>query len=472
MPNVLRVYNLQGLNLRVNPFLQEAGQLIRAVNVDTDMIGAKVKRPGYYKLLGTTSGSTVNQVFDWHKESGTQFWLYKSSGSLLEYSQQGTGAWTQCGNGTFTAGFQLGYAVLEDTLIVGDGVTNTRTTTSGTSFSDASGAPKASTFAQFQQRIWASGTSSDVFYSTTGTASDWTSDSSSIKIPGAGKVHALFTQNNRLVAAKNSGLMFKYDGADLFDLATVQGPTSPQSIADIEDYRVFLNRNGEQGFAGVKPELLSAPVERMIFNSIGSAVAGTQFDSAPAVDHRYDYFVTLGTITDDFTGETVPNATLKHNFQTNEHLTWSTYHMPHSWHSYVDNNRNLQLVFGGTGGQVYQWDLYAGTAQADDGQPIEVQMGGVLHFGQPEDDKEFQWINAFFNPGAQAKVQVAIADTFTKGILQWFDIGDVVNGMAEYRFPEGANRGKLLFWKVYEASRSAPFRFYGFTVSLDFVPNA
>ena len=471
MPD-LRVFNLQGLNLKVNPFLQQEGELLRAINVDTAQIGAKVKRPGYSKLLGTPENSTVTTIFDWHLGNGTQFWLYRQAAGKLYYSTQGTGAWALCGNGTFTSGGHLGHAVLEDTMIVGDGTIATRHTTNGTSFSDTTSAPKASTFAEFQQRIWASGTSSFMFYSTTGTASDWTTDSSSVRVPGAGNVSLLFKQNNRLVATKNSQLVFKYDGSDLFDLATEEGPSSPYSLGNKEDIRLWLNRNGVQVFDGVKPQLHSAVVDPLIANSLGSGVVGTQFDNAPAVVNGNDYFLTLGTVTDDFTGETINNATLKYNFQTNEYLIWSTFHEPTAWHSYIDNDRKRQLVFGGTNGQVYQFDLHSGTVQADDGNPIEVQMMGVLHYGQPEVDKEFKWTQAFFNPGAQAKMQTALADTFTKGKLNWFDVGDVVDGLAEYRFPEDANRGKLRFWKVYEASRSAPFSFFGFLDNVEFTPNS
>ena len=471
MADTLRTFNIKGLNLKVNPFLQENGELLRAVNVDTTIIGSKVKRPGYSKLLGTPENSTVTSLFDWHRANGTQFWLYRMAAGKLYYSTQGTGAWTICGNGTFTAGGHLGYAVLEDTMIVGDGTANTRHTTDGTSFSDTSGAPKASTFAEFNQRIWASGTSSLMFYSTTGTPTDWASDSSSVRIPGAGNVNLLFKQNNRLVATKNSQLVFKYDGVNLFDLATQEGASSPYSLGNREDYRFWLNRNGVQLFDGVKPQLQSSAIDPLIVNSLGSGIVGTQFDNAPGVVHRNDYFVTLGTVTDDFTGETIQNATLKYNLQTNEYLVWSTFHMPTAWHSYVDENRRQQLIFGGTGGQVWQFDLNSGTVQADDGNPIEVQMMGVLNYGQPEADKEFIWTQAFFNPGAQAKIQTAIADTYTKGKLNWFDVGDVVDGLAEYRFPEDANTGKLRFWKIYEASRSAPFRFFGFSDTVNFKPN-
>ena len=65
-----------------------------------------------------------------------------------------------------------------------------------------------------------------------------------------------------------------------------------------------------------------------------------------------------------------------------------------------------------------------------------------------------------FNPGCQAKIQVAAANTFTKGKLNWIDLGDAQNGVVEYK-PSGL-RSRLLFVKIYEASRNARFHFYGF----------
>ena len=48
-------------------------------------------------------------------------------------------------------------------------------------------------------------------------------------------------------------------------------------------------------------------------------------------------------------------------------------------------------------------------------------------------------------------------------------IGLLDDGIAQLRFPSGS-QGRLLFWKVIEASRGARFNFYGFTVDLDLLP--
>ena len=197
---VYRNFNLGGINHIVNPLLQPADNLLRAVNVETDVIGAKKKRVGYITYLGIPDTNQVNTLFDWHRNNGTQFWNYRASGSILYYSQQGTGDWTICGNGTIPNNDNVYHDVLEDTLVITSPTGTTRHSTTGTSFTDTSSAPVGGVgVIEFNQRIWIAGTSSNTFYSTTGTPTDWTSDSSSILIPGEGKLLSAFKESNRLV---------------------------------------------------------------------------------------------------------------------------------------------------------------------------------------------------------------------------------------------------------------------------------
>jgi len=460
---IVRVYNLAGLNLKVSPFLHKEGDMIRCLNTENDQIGAKKKRPGYVTYLGTADGVQVNTLFNWTKNSGTQLWNYRASGSILYYSTQGTGVWTTCGNGTITDGNHVGHAVLEDTLIVGDGAGSTRFTTDGTSFSNGTGAPEADHFAQYQERIWCGGTSSDLYYSTTGTPSDWTSDSSSIKIPGAGKINGVFKANDRLAITKNSGLMFRYDGYNLVDMATDLAFTSPYSVGEVEGYRVGLNRLGFFGYGGDRPEIVSNPIEKQVYNDAGEGIAGTVFDNAPGVCHRYDYLCSVGTVTDDLTDEEVADCIEKYDYQADEWSNWKFAHRPTAWLSYKDATGNQKLIFGDANGQCY---TYGGTATNDNGETVETVMELVIHGGVPETEKKWNWLWAFFNPGCQAKVQVAMGNTFTKGKKKWIDLGDCSNGVAEFKFPQGS-RSRLLFVKIYEASRNTRFNLYGFSYDAD-----
>jgi hypothetical protein len=468
---ITRVFNLGALNIKLNPLLLQPGELIRAVNVDRDNIGGWKQRSGYGTFLGTTGTTEIKSLWSWMRNDGTTNYVYKYSDNKVYYSFQGTGAWTVAGSGTLTGGY-VGHTVLDDTMIIGDGASTTRHTSNGTSFTETTSAPLASQFDEFQGRVWAArgtavtGTATDLIYSTVGTASDWTTDSSSIRIPGAGKVNAVFKANDRILATKESLNMFKYDGDSLLDLATDMGPSSPYAIGEVEGFRIWPNRSmGFIAYGGVRPEIVSNAIDKQLFNDSGSAVIGTNWGTMQGVVYRNNYFCTVGTTTDDLTGETVPNCIEKYDFSQNEWVNWSLYNTPTSFGTYLDKSGDIQLIWGASNGQCYQLQ---GTANSDNGNMINSVIEGVLNFGVPETDKKFNYIWAFANPGCEAKIQVAIGNSFTKGKKNWIDLKQVEDGVMEARFPEGS-RGKLLFWKLYDSSRNARWAFNGFAVDVDFI---
>ncbi len=465
------VFTLGGLNLKVSPLLQNPGDLIRSVNVDSYPIGAKKKRPGYITYLGTMpNGGVVQDLYNFSKNNGTQFWNYALAGGQLYYSTQGTGNWTICGNGTLSASGNLTGAVLEDTLVIGDGVSATRHSTDGTSFTNTNAAPIAVSLLDYHQRIFAAGTASNVFWGNVGTPSDWTNDSSSVLIPGPGKLNTTFKvgarEGDALIASKNSGKMFSYDEYVLNDLSAGLGPTSLKSIGEIENLRIYGNRLGFFSFEGSKPGLLSNAIERQIYNDDATGIVGTAFESIAGVGHKYKYYASVGNVTDDLTGETVTNCVLVYDSQMNEWSNYSFASKPTSWLSFKDANGNQRLIFGsGDNGQCYE---VAGTATNDNGSPIESVMEGVLHLGSPELDKDWKYIRASTNPGCEGHLMVAIGDTFTKGKKKWITLGDLTNGVVEHRFPSGST-GKILHWKFAESSKNARFNFYGFACEADII---
>lgn len=462
----INLKNIGGLNLNVSPLLHKEGELIRSVNVETDLVGGKRKRSGYVTYLGTPDNDQVNTLFDWHRNDGTTFWNYRASGSILYYSTQGTGDWTVCGNGTIGAGAHVGQAVLEDTLIIGDGTTATRHTTNGTSFTNTSAAPIAPQFTDFQNRIHAIGTASFEFFSTTGTPSDWTSDSTSLTIPGPGKLLQVLKSPDRITFTKNSGGMFRYDGDTLVDLATKLGPSSPYSVAEVEGFRFWLNRLGIFGYNGDIPDLVSNPIEKQIYNDANGGIAGTVFDTAPGVVHRYDYLLSVGTITDDLTNETLEDAIIKYDYQLSQFSNYKFNNFPTAWHSFKNNSQEQQLIFGGTSGQCF---TMAGTATTDNGNTIASVIEMVLHGGTLL-DKKWNWLRLVFNPGCQAQVQIAASDTFVKGKKDYKNIGDAQSGVIEHRFPTGS-QSKFLFLRMIEASKNTRFEFYGGEVDADVIPS-
>jgi len=455
LPTNFQSFASKGLNLQLNPLVQ-TGEFLQLVNVDSQPFSGKTKRPGYGTYLPTL-GTKVETLFDWHRNNGTQFWNYAVAGGTLFSSQQGTGAWTVTGNGTVTSGDHVFHGVLEDTLMITSPNGTTRHSTTGTSFTDTSSAPVGGVgVIQYQNRIYIPGTASSMFYSTTGTPTDWTSDSSSITIPGPGKLLSGFISQDRLIATKNSGLMFRWDGFSLVDLATDLGPTSAKSIVNIEDFRFYLNRRGYIGY-GNKPTLISNPIQPQVYNNAGSAIAGTVFDTAPSGNYRYDIYTAVGTVTDNLTGETIINCIQKYNFQLDEWANYDFANLPTAYHTYKDAGGVERNIFGDSSGQCY---TFGGTVTSDNGAVINATMQMMYHGGVPQYSKKWSWLYMFFNPGCEATVQIACEDVFNKGSKKWIDVGQAKNGFVEYGFPPNT-RSKLLFIRVKESSLNTAFTYYG-----------
>jgi hypothetical protein len=451
------------LNLAVNPLAHKSGDMIRAVNIESDQFGAKKKRSGYTTYLGTMpNGSAVVDLLNFTRNDGTQFWNYAFAGGDLYYSTQGTGDWTICGNGTLNSAGTLCAAVLENTLMVGDGVSATRHSTDGTSFTNTSAAPIAVDMEDYQQRIYIAGTANSLFWSTTGTPTDWTSDSSSIQIPGPGKLTTLRKYSNWLVSGKNSGIQFRYDGVNLVDVSTNLAPTSSRSLARVEKIDYALNRKGVFMFNGDGAEIISNSIEKQIYNDAGEGIIGTTFDNAPGVEHKYEYMLSVGTVTDDLTDETVSNCVLTYDYQLEEWWNNSFTDRPAAWLSYKDQSGDQQLIFA-AGSQCY---TYGGTNLSDNGAPITMVMEGVIHMNTLQ-EKNWKYFRAAFNPGCEAQVQVAVSNSFTKGKKDWINLGDARDGVVEYHFPVG--RGRFLFWKINESSRTTRTHFQGFEYDAEII---
>lgn len=465
-------FNVGGLNLYTNPmyhgYVQQAmqtdGELIRCVNMDSTPLGAKMKRPGYVPFLGTTTnaGSPVTSLFSWVQDNGSQAYLYCFAGSTLSYydATAGTGTdWILCGNGTFT-GTRVGYTVLNNTLIIGDGIGSTRHTTSGTSFTNTTLAPASQFFEQYQNRVFV-GTGNTLFYSTTGDPTNWntsgTSDSSSLTIPGGGYLTKLYKLGDRLHITKNRGNVFRWDGFSLVDISTTLGMTSPYSYGSIEDSGLYLGRNGIYMADIGGPQIISNPVGRYLINENNTGIASPQFGTAPGVTYKYDYLVAVGSTRDDLTDEPLNNAILKYHILKNEWLTYQFNDNPTALHSYIDASGSQSLYFGNSSGQVFK---YGGTALADNATAVPAVMDMVFNYNAPWFEKDWRWFWGFFNPGCEAQVQVALVDTFNRANKKWIDLGDAKTGIVQYRFPTGS-RSRLLFVRIKESSKGARFTYYG-----------
>ena len=444
------------------------GQLIRAVNVDSFPVGAKVTRPGYTSFLNTSNGSQVNSLFSWTRQDGSSIFLYRFSGNTLQYYDVAVGTatqWLNCDNGTFTGGSHVGNAVLNDVLIVGDGINPTRHSTDGTSFTNTTLAPVGQFFTTYQgangARVYIAGTASQLFYSVSGDATNWnlsgTSDSSSIFIPNDGRIGKLMVLSGQLLIGKSQGRMYRWDGANLYDLANASGPTSPYSFANIEGNGFWLNPLGVMTSQGDSPQLISNPVQRFIYNDANTGIGTGVFNNAPGAAHRYDYFLSIGSVQDDFTQEPLNNGILKYNYQKNEFLTYQFNDNPTAYHSFRDSNGQPKLIFGNAAGQCF---TFGGTAVTDAGNPIYSVVDLLFNFNNPSFEKDWRWLVAYFNPGDSAQVSIAHSNTFDMNKKDWIDIGEARSGVVKFKFPAGA-RSRLLWMRIKDASRTGKFTFYG-----------
>ncbi len=460
MPTI-NSYNNAGLNQQLNPVLQKPGEFIQLINVDSQPFGAKTKRAGYTTYLNDLN-SRIDTLFTWRKENGTQFWNYAVAGGSVFYSTQGTGDWAICGNGTVTDGTITHDSVI-DTLFITAPTGTTRHTTSGTDFTDTSGAPTNGVgVVEYQSRIWIPKGNS-IFYSNFGTPTNWTNDSDSILVGGVGEMLSAFKQADRLVMTTNQGNVFKWDGYNVLDVATDLGPSSARSIARQEDFTFYINRMGHYGFGGGKPELISNPIQPQIYNNQGSAIVGTVFDNAPGGQFKHNVYTAVGDVTDSLTKEKITNAIQVYDFQQDEWSNYAFNKLPTAFATYTDVPGVEQFIFGEEGGQCY---TYGSTNLDDDGVAVTATMQFIYHGDSPYTDKKWNTIWLFFNPGCVAQVAVAIENTFHPDTKKWIPLGDITDGVLEFHFPPGS-RSKLLFIKITESSSDERFTYYGMSCTYD-----
>lgn len=499
--------NIQGIDTFDNPLQPTIdGQLVHAVNVINFPQGGLSKRSGYTSFLNNPDNSQVNGLM-WYPQqaSGTNLYLYRAAGSSLYYSVQGTANWALAqgssggdAGGTIVNNSRMGGTILNNVFICGDSGT-TRHTTNGTVFTNTTGAPASPYWANFHQRVYAaSGTQSAIVACSAGDATNWniggTSNSFSQLIDGDGLVQGVFVAGDRLVISKNRGRVYEWDDTTLTDLSTNLGPTMPFAIGQIDDLFFYPNQLGMFSFDGASKNMLSNPVQRQFYNRQGGGISGTMFGTVGVGQaHLWDYFMTMGTITDDFTGRQISNALLKYDYQKNTFLNWQLKDFPTSMLSYIDQNNQKQLIFGNASGQTFQ---LAQSATSDNGSPIASEAVFLYTYASQSQtitqtsaqttsgvmyEKKWNWIWLFFNPGCEVNVQFAFANTLTYQHLKWSEAINIKpnakgdywqesDGKVEIRFPDDVNnprRSNYLFVRIYEYSDNALWYYYGCQIDAD-----
>lgn len=292
--------------------------------------------------------------------------------------------------------------------------------------------------------------------------------------------------------------MFQWDQNSLVDMNTAYGPTLPWAIGNIDSERFYTNQYGVFMYDGNQRQLISNAVQRQFYNRANTGMGSSQIgptSSACGAAYLWNYFVTLGTVTDDFTGRQIPNAILNYDYQKNTFVDWSFSNTPTAMLSYTDANNQKQLIFGDSAGQCYKLDP---TATSDNGNPIATDMVFLFSYAAQQQqfsqtsastisemsyEKKWNWFRAFLNPGCEINVQFAFSNSFTYQHLRWSDpistinltpggIATFADGVFEVRFPNDINnpaRSRFLFVRFYENSDNSQWTLYG--MAIDATPN-
>lgn len=490
---MIEYLNPQGINTFQNP-LQVDGQMIHGVNVVQFPSGGMSKRPGYTTFLNNPDGSVVNSLFIWQFQNSGTFYAYRASGSQLYSSFMGTGNFTPTTGGSISPGQHVGYTIFNNVLTVGDGVNPLLNSVNGTTFTSPGSAPVAQYLTTFQDRVYTTdGTSGNLQYSTANDPTNWqdsgTSDSSFLLIPTDGALGNLFVAANYLNITQTRGNMYNWDGTTLTNMATTYGPSSPWSIAQIDDVFFWTNNVGQFQYDGAQKTVISNPIQRQFYNRQNTGISSTSWGTMPSTGYIWQYLTAVGTFTDDFTGRTVTNGVIAYDFQKTQYLNWSFNDPPTALYSYVDVNLKRQLIFGNAAGQCFQLNT---NATSDNGNPIPTEMVYVFDYAQQSTgfnqtsasmvsgstyEKLWKSIRLFFQPGDEMNIQFAFSNSLTYQNLTWSEvintkIGDgnywhIEDGAVEIAFPINQNnlpRSRFLFIRMYESSTTSAWSYYGASI--------
>src|SRR5205085_3732774 len=132
---------------------------------------------------------------------------------------------------------------------------------------------------------------------------------------------------------------------------------------------------------------------------------------------------------------------------------------------YKDASGVQQFIFGDATGQCYTYN----SGNSDNGAPIETSLQLIVHANAPFLSKEWGYIEVTTNPGCEAKLQVATADTFSRASKKWVELGNLTDGLSQFRIPTEIARGKLFFIRIYDSGSTKPFVLYGINLTYNII---
>ncbi len=485
--------NPQGVNTYQN-VLQTDGQAIHLLNVVQFPFGGMSKRPGYGTFLNNPDGSAVNSLFTWQMQNSGTFTAYRASGTQLFYSAQGTGNWTAAMGGSIAGGQHVGHTIFNNILTVGDGVNPLMNATIPSTFTSPGSAPVAQYLTTYQNRVYTTdGTSDNLQYSVTNDPTNWqnsgTSDSNFLVIPTSGALANVFVAANYLNITQTRGNIYTYDGQTLTNTTTNYGPSSPWSIAQIDDTYFWSNNIGQFQYDGAQKTVISNPIQRQFYNRQNTGIGTASIGTMPSVGYYWTYLTAVGTTTDDFTGRIINNNIIAYDFQKTQYTNWSFHDAPTAMHSYIDTGLGRQMIFGNSSGQCFALDS---TKTSDNGNAIPTEMVFLFTYAQQSStftqtsastvsgstyEKKWNSMRLFFNPGDEMNIQFSFSNSLTYQNLKWSEvintkIGDgaywqVNDGAVEISFPNNPHnlpRSRFLFVRMYESSTTSQWSYYGCSI--------
>jgi hypothetical protein len=421
---------------------------------------ASVDATNYYEVRNATNNVYANGVFKYSTNSGTN-WSASSVGDMAFVLYR-------------RAGVINDHTILNNKLIIGNGGDQT-IYFDGSAFTAITAAPIAKYWVNIVGRAFCAGITTNpsaVYYSKVSDPTSWLNDAADVSTGGVflvdpdnnGDIIGLERKAGRLLVHKESGIykvIFDEYGnpSEVIDTEVNEPTISNSSIVNSGEYNYYLGRGSVFRDQGSTPEIVSLPLgdlaENVTYANGIACVAGVKGD--------FVYF-SVGNITENdyFGGRTYSNCVFAYNKRTEEWSLYTQGHSPTAYSTFRDTNNVEQLYFGDVSGNTFVFD---GTLTDGEslvgvaGTPIDGELVWTPNnFGDPSSVKTFNSIFIRSEPGVGAEVVIKHDDSDP------ITLGSLNKGFLDMAIPEDAQNSRELEVAIYDSSRKAASRIYGFTI--------
>lgn len=423
---------------------------------------ATVNATNYYAVRNATNNVYSGGVFKYSTNSGTAysastygdmaFILYRRSGVVSDYT------------------------ILSNKLIIGNGGDQTVYYDQSV-FTALTAAPIAKYWTNIYGRAVAAGVEtspSAIYGSKTEDPTSWVNDatdpssgwSALVDPDNNGAITGIEKKAGRIIVHKEGGLykiIFDEYGVpqEIVDMENEASTLSNASIVASGEYNYYLSETGVFRGQGSNPDIVSLPLGDLFDNiTYANGIA-----SVAGVLGDFVYW-SVGNITEDdvFGGRTYTNCVITYNKRTEEWTLDTLAHAPTAYASFRNASNVLQLFFGDSAGNTFVFDgstTDGMTLVGADGTPIDGELRWTPNaFGDPAAVKTYGTIFFRSEPGVAAEIAV-IADHYDV-----VSIGSLSQGFVDATIPDTLQNTRELEVVIYDTSRRAASRIYGFTIEV------